>query len=80
MKTTIIADCGQYDVSILNAPKRMIFQNGATTPKRPRIIRLRCGGVARACCGQLFALFLSSLRCLNLAHGMAIRGPRSLIR
>lgn len=49
MKTTIIADCRQQDVSIfLNAPKLMNFQNGATTPKRPRIIRLRCGGVARA--------------------------------
>ncbi len=44
MKTAIVADCLQQDVSILNAPKRMIFQNGAATPKRPRIIPLKCGG------------------------------------
>jgi len=47
MKTAIVADCLQQNVSILNAPKRMIFRNGATTPKRALIIRLRCGAVAR---------------------------------
>ena len=26
-----------YDLSILNVPKRMLFRNGATTPKRPLI-------------------------------------------
>jgi hypothetical protein len=38
----------KQDVSILNAPKRMIFQDGATTPKRPRIIPLRRGGASCA--------------------------------
>jgi hypothetical protein len=56
MKTAIVADCLQQDVSILNAPKHMIFQNGATTPKRPRIIPLRCGGVARALCDHFHPL------------------------
>jgi hypothetical protein len=43
MKTAVVADCLQQDVRILNDPKRMIFQNGATTPKRLRTIPLRYG-------------------------------------
>ena len=60
MKTVIVADCLQQDVSILNAPKRMIFQNGDTTPKRPRIIGR--GGLAASILGQQAAHIRSGLR------------------
>jgi hypothetical protein len=45
-------NCGRLPTTrrrILNAPKRMIFQNSDnTTPKQPRIIPFRCGVAAPA--------------------------------
>ena len=44
MKTAIVADRIQQDVSILNASKRMFLQNGATKPKQSRVIPLSVQG------------------------------------